>query len=291
MFSGSLVALVTPFKDGEVCEETLRKLIEFHIEQGTHGIVPCGTTGESATLTHEEHERVIEITVEAVKKRVPVLAGTGSNSTEEAIRLTKHAKQIGADGALLISPYYNKPTQEGIYQHYKRVAEEAKFPIVPYNVPGRTGSNILPTTVARMAEIPNVVAIKEASGSLQQVSDIIGLSGDKIAVLSGDDFVTFPMLAVGAKGVISVTANLAPADVATMCDAFAAGDIKRAQELHYKLRPLADACFLETNPIPTKSALAMMGMIAPEIRLPMTMISKANEPKLREALKAYGLLT
>lgn len=290
MFTGSFVALVTPFKGRKVCEETLRKLIEFHMEQGTHGIVPCGTTGESATLTHEEHERVIEITVEAVNKRVPVLAGTGSNSTEEAIRLTNHAKQMGADGALLISPYYNKPTQEGIYQHFKRIAEEVKFPIVPYNVPGRTGSNVLPATVARLAELPDVVGIKEATGSLQQVSDVIGLSGDKIAVLSGDDFVTLPMLAVGAKGVISVVANLAPADVATMCDAFAAGDLKRARELHYKLRPLTEACFMETNPIPTKSALAMMGMVPPEIRLPMTMISKANEPKLREALTAYGLL-
>lgn len=290
MFKGAIVAIVTPFKDGEVDEEALRKLIEFQIENGTDGIVPCGTTGESATLSHEEHERVIEIAVEVVNKRVPVIAGTGSNSTREAIRLTKHAYEVGADGALMVSPYYNRPTQEGLYQHYKAIADEVPIPIFPYNVPSRTGSNILPETVARLSKISNIVGIKEATGDLKQVSKVIELCGDDFIVLSGDDFTVLPLLAVGGKGVISVTSNVAPADMAGMIDAFEAGDLPRARELHYKMFPLMNALFFETNPIPAKATLAMMGKIEYELRLPLPKMSDANYDRLRKVVSDYGLI-
>lgn len=290
MFKGAIVAIVTPFKDGEVDEEALRKLIEFQIENGTDGIVPCGTTGESATLSHEEHERVIEIAVEVVNKRVPVIAGTGSNSTREAIRLTKHAYEVGADGALMVSPYYNRPTQEGLYQHYKAVADEVPIPIFPYNVPSRTGSNILPETVARLSKISNIVGIKEATGDLKQVSRVIELCDDDFIVLSGDDFTVLPLLAVGGKGVISVTSNVAPADMAGMIDAFEAGDLLRARELHYKMFPLMSALFFETNPIPAKATLAMMGKIEYELRLPLPKMSDANYERLRKVVSDYGLI-
>ncbi len=290
MFSGSLVAIVTPFRNGKVDEKALGDLIEFQIAQGTDGIVPCGTTGESATLSHQEHDRVVEFTIEAVKRRVPVIAGAGSNSTDEAVTLTRHAKHAGADGALLITPYYNKPTQEGLFRHYKAVAEAVDIPIVLYNIPGRTSVNMLPTTVARLTSLPNIVAIKEGSASLPQVCDITKLCGDRMVVLSGDDPLALPMMAVGAKGVITVTANIAPADMAGMVDAFAAGRLDDAKQLHYKLYPLFSALFLETNPIPVKEALAMMGKIDGELRLPLTSMAPDTREKLARALKEYGLI-
>lgn len=290
MFSGSLIAIVTPFRNGRVDEKAFGDLIEFQITNGTHGIVPCGTTGESATLSHQEHERVVALTIEAVNRRVPVIAGAGSNSTDEAITLTRHAKQVGADGALLITPYYNKPTQEGLFRHYKAVAEAVDLPLVLYNIPGRTSVNMTPATVARLTAVRNVVAIKEGSGSLQQVSEIIKACGDRIVVLSGDDPLTLPMLAVGAKGVITVTANIIPADMAAMVNAFAAGRYDEARRLHYKMYDLFNALFLETNPIPVKEALAMMGTIDAELRLPLTPMATATRDKLADAMKEYGLI-
>lgn len=290
MFHGSLVAIVTPFKKGKLDEKALGDLIDWQIAQSTHGIVPCGTTGESATLTHEEHERVVAFTVEAAARRVPVIAGSGSNSTTEAIALTKHAKKAGADGALLITPYYNKPTQEGLYRHYKAVAEAVDLPIVLYNIPGRTSVNMLPQTVARLASIKTIVAIKEGSGSLQQVSDIIQSCGERMAVLSGDDALTLPMMALGARGVITVTANIVPKDMAKMVEAFAAGKLKDAQKLHYKMSPLFAALFFETNPIPVKEALGMMGKCAAELRLPLCPMAADTRDKLSRALKDYGLI-
>ncbi len=290
MFKGAIVAIVTPFKNGEVDEEALRELIEFQIESGTDGIVPCGTTGESATLSHEEHDRVIEIAVDAVKKRVPIIAGTGSNSTKEAIRLTKHAHEVGADGALMVTPYYNRPTQEGLYQHYKAVAEEVPIAIVPYNVPSRTGTNILPETDARLAKISNIVGIKEASGDLKQISKVIQLCGDDFDVLSGDDFTVLPILSVGGKGVISVVSNIVPADMAGLIDAFEAGDYATARKLHFKMWPLMEALFFETNPIPSKAALSMMGKINYELRLPLCRMSDANYDRLKQVLVEYGLV-
>jgi 4-hydroxy-tetrahydrodipicolinate synthase len=290
MFHGSLVAIVTPFKKGKVDEKALGDLIDWQIAQGTNGIVPCGTTGESATLTHEEHTRVVAFTVEATRGRVPVIAGSGSNSTDEAITLTKHAKKAGADGALLITPYYNKPTQEGLYRHYKAVAEAVDLPIVLYNIPGRTSVNMLPPTVARLASIKNIVAIKEGSGSLQQVSDVIQACGERMVVLSGDDALTLPMMAIGARGVITVTANIAPKDMAKMTDAFEAGRLAEARKLHYKMSPLFAALFYETNPIPVKEALGMMGRCSAELRLPLCPMAADTREKLARALKDYGLI-
>lgn len=291
MFSGAIVAIVTPFKEGKVDERSLRELIEFQIKNGTDGIVPCGTTGESSTLSHEEHDRVIEITIDAVKKRVPVIAGTGSNSTDEALRLTKHAHEAGADGALMVCPYYNRPTQEGLYRHFKIIAESVPIPIVPYNIPSRTGVNLMPETVARLAKISNIVGIKEASGSLKQMQDVISLCGEKFDVLSGDDFFTFPLLSIGGRGVISVVSNIVPADMAAMIDAFEAGEIKKAKELHHKLVPLIDALFIETNPVPVKAALSMMGKISYDVRLPMYKMSESNYEKLKAVMKNYGLIS
>jgi 4-hydroxy-tetrahydrodipicolinate synthase len=291
MFSGAIVAIVTPFKNGEVDEERYRELIEFQIENGTDGIVPCGTTGESATLSHEEHDRVVEICIEAVKKRVPVIAGTGSNSTREAIRLTKHAYEAGADAALMVTPYYNRPTPEGQYQHYKAVAEAVPIPIFPYNVPSRTGTNMLPETLARLSEISNIVGVKEATADLKQISKVIDLCRDDFIVLSGDDFTVLPILEVGGKGVISVISNVAPADMAGMIDAYNAGDKAKARELHYKMRPLMDALFFETNPIPSKAALYLMGKIDYEVRLPLCKMSDANFERLKKVLQDYGLIT
>ena len=290
MFTGSLVAIVTPFKNGRVDERALVDLIEFQIANGTDGIVPCGTTGESATLTHDEHNQVIRLTIEAVRRRVPVIAGTGSNATAEAIALTKHAQEAGADGALLITPYYNKPTQEGLFRHYKAIAEAVELPLVLYNIPGRTSVNMLPATVARLASIKNIVAIKEGSASLQQVSEIVQACGERITVLSGDDPLTLPMMAIGAKGVITVTANIVPRDMAAMVDAFTAGKLDEAMRVHYRLSPLFTALFYETNPIPVKEALAMMGKIQPELRLPLCPMSAENRDKLARALKDYGLV-
>ena len=290
MFSGSIVAIVTPFRKGRVDERALGDLIEFQLANGTDGIVPCGTTGESATLSHQEHERVVAFTIETVKRRVPVIAGAGSNSTDEAIALTRHAKKAGADGALLITPYYNKPMQEGLFRHYKAVAEAVDLPLVLYNIPSRTSVNLLPSTVGRLAAIRNIVAIKEGSGSLQQVSEILQACGDRLTVLSGDDPLTIPMMAVGAKGVITVTANIAPADMAAMVDAFAAGQLDRARRLHDKLFPLFTALFYETNPIPVKAALAMMGKIDEELRLPLCPMASESREKLARVMKEYGLI-
>ncbi|MEQ8216129.1 MAG: 4-hydroxy-tetrahydrodipicolinate synthase [Smithellaceae bacterium] len=290
MFKGAIVAIVTPFKDGKVDEDALRELIEFQISNGTDGIVPCGTTGESATLSHEEHDRVIEITIDAVKKRVPVIAGTGSNSTAEAIRLTKHAHEAGADGALIVCPYYNRPTQEGLYQHYKMIAESVPIPILPYNIPSRTGVNLLPDMVAKLAKIENIVGIKEASGSIKQMSDVIELCGDDFAVLSGDDLFTLPLLAMGGAGIISVISNVAPADMAGLVDAFAAKDFAKAKELHHKMSPLIESLFIEVNPTPVKAALALMGKIQYEYRLPLCKMSDANLEKLRKVMVNYGLI-
>jgi 4-hydroxy-tetrahydrodipicolinate synthase len=291
MFKGAIVAIVTPFKDGQVDEESLRNLIEFQIANGTDGIVPCGTTGESSTLSHEEHDQVIEITIDAVKKRVPVIAGTGSNSTEEAMRLTRHAYEAGADGALMVCPYYNRPTQEGLYQHYKIVAESVPIPIIPYNIPGITGVNMLPETGARLSKISNIVGIKEASGSIKQMQDVITLCGSNFAVLSGDDFFTLPLLLIGGKGVISVISNIAPGDMAAMTDAFEKGDLKRARQLHDKMVPMIDALFIETNPVPVKAALSMMGKIHYDVRLPLCKMSDGNYEKLRKTMVSYGLIT
>jgi 4-hydroxy-tetrahydrodipicolinate synthase len=290
MFKGAIVAIVTPFKKGKVDEAALRKLIEFQIKNGTDGIVPCGTTGESSTLSHEEHDRVIEIAIDAVNKRVPVIAGTGSNSTAEAIRLTRHACKAGADGALMVAPYYNRPTQEGLYHHYKAVAEAVPIPIIVYNIPGRTGVNINPDTLARLSRIKNIVGVKEASGSIKQMSDVISLCGPNFDVLSGDDLFTLPLMAMGGHGVISVISNVAPADMAGLVDAFAAGDLKKAQSLHFRMSGLIDALFIETNPAPVKAALSLMKKISYEVRLPLYKMSDANYEKLKKVMIGYGLI-
>lgn len=289
MFKGSIVAIVTPFKNNKIDENALGSLIEWHISEGTNAIVPCGTTGESSTLDYDEHYRVIEITVNIVNGRVPVIAGTGANSTDETMIMTKKAKEMGAVGALLVAPYYNKPTQEGLYRHYKKIAETVDIPIVLYNVPSRTGVNMLPKTVARLAEIKNIVGIKEATGDMKQVSEVIRLCGERLTVLSGDDFTTLTLLALGGKGVISVSANIAPRDVSAMCMAWEQGNIEEARRLHFKLEPLNQAMFIETNPIPVKTALSMMGKIQEEFRLPLCPMSDENKEKLRKILINYGL--
>ncbi|MFQ5957566.1 MAG: 4-hydroxy-tetrahydrodipicolinate synthase [Candidatus Brocadiales bacterium] len=288
MFSGSIVALVTPFKDGEVDLKKLGELIEFHVQEGTNAISPCGTTGESPTLSHEEHEKVISEVVQRVRGRIPVIAGTGSNNTREALKLTKYARKAGANGALVITPYYNKPTQEGIYRHFKTLAEGADIPIVLYNVPSRTGVSISPETVARLAELKNIVAIKEASGSLDQVSAILGLCD--ITVLSGDDSLTLPTLSIGGKGVVSVVANVVPRETSTMVGSFLKGELEMAREIHRRLYPLTKAMFIETNPIPVKTAMRILGRLNGEMRLPLCEMTETHERQLTEALNDYGLL-
>lgn len=292
MFKGSFVALVTPFTKGnEVDEAALERLVEFHIKNGTDGIVPCGTTGESATLDYREHDRVIEVCVRVSRKRVPVIAGTGSNSTQEAIEMSRHAEKNGADGLLLVAPYYNRPTQEGLYLHFKAIADAVDLPIVLYNIASRTGVNIEPETTARLVvACKNIRSMKEASGSLDQMARTKLLCGGKLALLSGDDSLTLPLLAIGGEGVISVVANIIPQDVKAMVSAFAKGDVKEAQRLHYKMLPLIKAVFLETNPIPVKTAMGLMGLCAPALRLPMCALSEANLEKLKVALKDYGLI-
>ncbi len=290
MFKGSIVAIVTPFKNGKFDEKAYGDLIEWHISQGTHGILPCGTTGEASTLDYDEHYRVIEVAVKVVNKRIPVIAGTGANSTDEAITLTKKAKELGADGALLVTPYYNKPTQEGLYRHYKIIADTIDIPIVLYNVPGRTAVNMLPSTVARLMECKNIVALKEATGDMKQASELIRLCGDRLALISGDDFTTLTMLALGGKGAISVTANIDPKDSAEMFNSWERGDITKARELHYKLEPLNYAMFIETNPIPAKTSLALMGKISEEFKLPLCEMSAANKEKLKGVLINAGIL-
>lgn len=289
MFQGSIVALVTPFKQGELDEKALRDLVEFHIAEGTNAIVPCGTTGESATLSHEEHCRVIEVVIEQAKKRVPVIAGAGSNSTKEAVFLTEHAKKSGADAVLSITPYYNKPTQAGLYQHFKTIAEQVDIPIVLYNVPGRTGVNMLPDTVIELSKIKNIVGVKEASGSLDQAGAILQHTDDSFDVISGEDSLTFPMMAMGAKGVISVTANVAPKKMAQMCKAVLENNMIEARKLHYELIDLSKAVFYETNPIPAKKAVYLMGLIENEIRLPLVEMTKENTEKLKTVMKNLGI--
>jgi 4-hydroxy-tetrahydrodipicolinate synthase len=290
MFKGSLVPIVTPFKNGKLDEKVYADLIEWHISQGTHGIVPCGTTGEASTLDFDEHYRVIEVAVEAANKRIPVIAGTGANATDEAVFITKKAKELGVDGALIVTPYYNKPTQEGLYLHFKAIAESVDIPIILYNVPGRTAVNMLPATVARLLEFRNIIGLKEATGDMRQASDLIRLCGDRLALYSGDDFTTFTMLSLGGKGVISVTANIVPKDVADMWNSWDKGNIDKARELHYKLEPLNAAMFIETNPIPVKTALAMMGKMDENFRLPLCSMSAAAKEKLRAVLKDAGLV-
>ena len=286
-FHGSIVALATQFKNGKVDEKTLAKLVRYQIKAGTDGIVPVGTTGECPTLSFKEHERVIEIAVEAANGEVPVIAGTGSNSTDEAIELTTFAKKAGADGVLMVSPYYNKPTQEGLFRHYEAVAKAVDIPIVLYNVPSRTGGTIMPETVARLSKIPTIVAIKEATGSMDQTSHILSLCD--ITVLSGDDSLTLPLLALGAKGVISVIANVVPEAVSEMVDAYFAGNHEKAKKLHYKMFPLCRAMFIETNPIPVKTAMEYMGLCSAELRLPLCPMQPNTEKILVQAMKEYGL--
>ncbi|MBG0775790.1 MAG: 4-hydroxy-tetrahydrodipicolinate synthase [Desulfovibrionaceae bacterium] len=291
-FKGAYTALVTPFTNGIVDEEEYREHIEWQIEQGIDGLVPCGTTGESATLSHKEHADVVRICVEQVKGRVPVLAGAGSNNTAESIELTKFAKQVGADGVLLITPYYNKPTQEGLYQHYKKLAAEAPMPFIIYNVPSRTALNLLPETLQRMAaDIPEVVGVKEATGDLKQVAHIRELCGPDFQILSGDDFTVLPLLSVGGCGVISVVSNVAPALVAGFCKAWAEGDTAKALEGFLASLPLSRAMFLETNPSPAKAALKLMGRVkSDEVRLPLVRMFESNVEGLKKILKESGLI-
>jgi 4-hydroxy-tetrahydrodipicolinate synthase len=290
MFEGVLTALVTPFRDDEIDETALRALVERQIEAGIDGLVPCGSTGESATLSHAEHRRVVEIVVHATRGRVPVVAGAGSNNTREAIELTLYAKEAGADGALLISPYYNKPTQEGLFLHYAEIARRTAFPLVLYNIPGRTASNMLPATVARLADLEQVVGIKEASGDLTQMSEVIERCPEGFSVLSGDDALTLPILAIGGKGVISTTSNVAPTEMVSLVRSFRAGDPDTARRCHQRLLPLFDVLFVETNPIPVKAALQLAGAIGPEIRLPLTPLTEPNRERLQVVLKELGLI-
>jgi 4-hydroxy-tetrahydrodipicolinate synthase len=290
MFTGVITALVTPFRNGALDEEALRRLVDEQIAAGVDGLVPVGTTGESPTLDHEEHLRVIQLVIEQTRKRVPVIAGTGSNSTREAIELSREAKKLGADGMLQVTPYYNKPTQDGLFRHFKTVIEAAGLPTVVYNVPGRTSCDLLPETVARLCELPLFVAIKEATGNLQRASQILTRLGDRVVVLSGDDPTAFPLFAVGARGVISVVSNAAPAEMSALWDSFAAGDWIKARALHNRLFPLLEGLFVETNPIPVKAALAMMGKIADEIRPPLYSLQGPNREKLRKILADLQLL-
>ncbi len=291
MFEGSFVALVTPFKDDESLDEAkLKELIEFQIDGGTHGIVPCGTTGESPSLLEEEHDRVIELTVETVNGRVPIIAGTGSNSTARTLRATEHAAHAGADAALIVTPYYNKPNQQGLYAHYMKIADSVDIPIIIYNVPGRCGTDILSDTVAQLADHPNIVGLKEATGELKRASELVSMCPDDFVVLSGDDINTLPILSVGGKGVISVVANVDPADIAETCNAFKAGNIELARKLHYKTMQLAVDLFIETNPIPAKTALMLMGKLNGKLRLPLAPLTPANQETLRQTLKDAGLI-
>jgi 4-hydroxy-tetrahydrodipicolinate synthase len=290
-FKGAFTALVTPFSNGQIDEEAYRQLIEWQVQSGINGVVPCGTTGESATMSHDEHKRVIRICVDQVKGRVPVLAGAGSNNTAEAVELTRFAKEARADGALLITPYYNKPTQEGLYQHFKRIADEVSMPFILYNVPGRTSVNMLPSTVARLnKDFADVVGIKEATGDLNQVSQVLEFCGPDFQVLSGDDFTVLPLLSVGGCGVISVVSNILPDKMSGMCSAWFKGDLDTARKLHFELAPFSRMMFVETNPIPAKTSLSLMGRIKLELRLPLVPLSPANAESLRAFLAGKGLI-
>ena len=290
MFKGSMVALVTPFKKGSVDEAGLKGLVEFHIKNGTTAIIPCGTTGESATLSYAEHDKVIELTVQFAKGRVPVIAGTGSNSTDEAIMLTKHAKKAGAAASLQVSPYYNRPTQKGLYLHFKAIAEAVDIPIIIYNIASRTGVNIEPETFVKLAGVKGIIGVKESSGNLEQMSRIRKLCPKEFLLISGDDALTLPVMAIGGVGIISVVANIIPADVAAMCNAFERGDMKKAEELHYKMLGLVKAMFIETNPIPVKTAMSLMKMCDIEMRLPLCEMLPDNKERLVKAMKEYKLI-
>ncbi|MBU0681899.1 MAG: 4-hydroxy-tetrahydrodipicolinate synthase [Proteobacteria bacterium] len=290
-FRGAFVAIVTPFIDGQLDEQGLKDLIEFQIASGTHGIVPCGTTGESATMSHQEHHRVVELTIATVAGRVPVLAGTGSNSTSETIELTKHAKAAGADGALVITPYYNKPSQEGLYQHFKSVAEAVDIPIILYNVPSRTSIDLTAATVARCAQVDNIVGIKEATADMNRACDVISRCPADFAVLSGDDFTAMSLVLLGGTGVISVTSNVNPKGMADLMNAALAGDVARARAIQYKLFPLMGAMFYDTNPVPAKKALELMGKIksgAP--RQPLWHMGSDALTRMTAVLEAQGLI-
>jgi 4-hydroxy-tetrahydrodipicolinate synthase len=289
MFHGTYTALVTPFRDGEVDEAALRALVAEQVAAGVEGLVPCGSTGESATMNHAEHERVIALVIEEAAGRAKVIAGTGSNNTEEAASLTKFAKSAGADAALLISPYYNKPTQAGHVAHYRRIADVAELPLIVYNIPGRTGVNMTPETIAEMAAHPYIVGVKEASANLDQVSQIRRLAGPDFVILSGDDSLTLPMMSVGARGVISVTSNLLPAKMRALVDAALAGDFETARRVHFELLPLMTTLFIESNPIPVKTAMAMLGKMGDELRMPLTPITDASRAELTKALADAGL--
>ncbi len=289
MFAGLTVALITPFKNGQVDYPTLRRLVDWHVEQGTDCLAPCGTTGESPTLDHEEHEKVVALVAEYAHGRIKVMAGTGSNSTREAIRLTKAAKRAGVQGALMVGPYYNKPTQEGYYRHFAAVAEAADLPIVLYNIPGRTGGSMTPETIARLADVPQIVAVKEATGSLDQASAIASLCN--ITLLSGDDSLTLPIMSIGGRGVVSVVGNIVPRDMKALLNAWQAGKLADAIAWHYKLFALCrDMLGIATNPIPIKTAMKMLGRDTGELRLPMCTMDPSSDAKLRQTLQAYGLL-
>jgi 4-hydroxy-tetrahydrodipicolinate synthase len=290
MFEGAFTALITPFRDGEVDERALRDLVEWQIQSGIDGLVPCGSTGESATLTHAEHDRVVKLVIEQARRRIPVIAGAGSNSTAEAIRLTAAAREYGADGALLISPYYNKPTQDGIYKHYKMIAANVDLPLIVYNIPGRTGSNILPETFARLCDIRQVVGIKEASGSMDQCSDILKLCGGRLTMLSGDDSLTLPLIAMGAGGVIATISNVMPAQMHDLAKSALAGDFGHAREIHYEMLPLMRALFTETNPIPVKQACAFMGKCNNELRMPLVPMTSGPADRLHSVMKELRLI-
>lgn len=287
-FSGSLTALVTPFRDNAIDRDALERIVEHQIANGTAALVPCGSTGESATLTHEEHVEVVKLVVRCARGRLPVIAGTGSNSTAEAVRLTAAARDAGADAALLISPYYNRPTQEGIYRHYRHIAEQTRFPLIVYNIPGRTGSKIEATTLARLAEIDDIVGLKEATGSLDEVQEVIRRCGDALAVYSGDDILTLPIIAVGGAGVISVVGNCLPKQWSEAVAAAQEGDWPRARRLHYALIPVIRALFLETNPIPVKAAMSMLELCRDELRLPLLPMTQGPREILRNALREAG---
>ena len=290
MFKGAFTALVTPFSGGQIDTQALRDHVDFQIEKGIDGLVPCGTTGEASTLSHDEHVEVVRITVEHAAGRVPVIAGSGSNSTAEALQLTKRVKETGANACLMITPYYNKPTQEGLFQHFSTIAEKVDIPIILYNVPGRTGINMLPDTVARLAAVPNIVGLKDAAADLKQTSYTRQLVPDDFVILSGEDTLVYPLMAVGASGVISVTSNILPGEMAELCRRFLEGNMAGAAELHHRLLPMCDAMFVETNPIPIKAALAMMGRIKNELRLPLIPISDKGAETVRAAIADFGLI-
>ena len=291
-FEGSYVALVTPFDtEGRIDEGAYRDLIRRQIKGGTNGLVPCGSTGEAATLTHDEFRRALVIALEESRGDVPVMAGVGTNATWKAMELAREAESLGADALLVLAPYYNKPTREGVYLHFRETARQTRLPVMLYNIPGRCGVNVAPSTIARLAkDCPNIVAVKEAAGSLDQVSEIVSLTSSSFTVMSGDDSLTLPMMAVGARGVVSVVANVAPKETAALCAALLKGDLKKARALHLKLFPLVKALFVETNPIPVKAALGMMGLCLPDPRLPLTPLSASARPALKKALKDFGLL-